>query len=790
MSDTKSREWVPTGAFPMLALRQGVLFPGTYTTLPVGRERSRALVQELKPDQIIGVVTQRDVNTEVPGPADFHHIGVWVRVQRIGKMRGHYQLTVEGLQRFKLKQVVREEPYAMAEGELLEDIKADTQETQVLAEGLQEQIMKLAEEAGFEVKNLPEDPATLADTIAALLDLPAEQELDVLFTLNVAERLRTVARLAGETLTRTELKQTISREVERGMSKHQRDAMLREQLRAIKKELGEGEEGDELDKLRTKLDEAELPEDVQEVADRELSRLEGMPRGHAEANVIRNYLELLADLPWNKRSDVQDDINVVSDQLDKDHYGMGDVKRRILEHMAVAKMSGNHRGMILCFAGPPGVGKTSLGQSIATSTGREFVRIALGGVRDEAEIRGHRRTYIGALPGRLIKGLKKAKTKNPVILLDEIDKLAKGWSGDPEAALLEVLDPEQNSTFTDHYLEQPFDLSEVLFICTANTLETISAPLRDRLDIVEVSGYTSLEKQHIARQHLLPKQLDESGIHESHLILSDNALQAMIRDYTRESGVRQLNREIQKLCRGVTLDMLRDADTKAKTFHIEESDLGKYLGKPKFYNEVAERTAIPGVATGLAWTPTGGDILFIETTRMPGKGKLEITGKLGEVMQESARAALTYIRSFAEELNVDPHFLDNYDIHIHVPAGAVPKDGPSAGVSMLSALTSSLTGRKVRSDTAMTGEITLRGRVLPVGGVKAKVLAAHRAGITRVILPKRNERDLDDVPQDVRDSLEFFFAEDMKEVIGWALEKTSQVGNVDPSKESSNSLAA
>lgn len=790
MSEKKSQEWVPTGAFPLLAIRQGVLFPGTFTTLPVGRKRSRALVKDLEPNQIIGVVTQRNVETEEPGPSDFHPIGVWVRVQRIGKVRGHYQLTVQGLQRFKLTQVVREEPYALAEGEWLDDVVTDEDETLILSEGLREKVLKLAEEAGFEVQNLPDDPAVLADTIAALLDLPAEQELEVLFTLDVSERLRTVARLAGETLTRTELKQTITKEVERGMSKHQRDAMLREQLRAIKKELGEGGDGDELDKLKTRLDEAELPEEVREVADRELSRLEGMPRGNAEANVIRNYLELLADLPWNQRTEVQDDVNVVAEQLDQDHYGMDDVKRRILEHMAVAKMSGNLRGMILCFVGPPGVGKTSLGQSIATSTGREFMRIALGGVRDEAEIRGHRRTYIGAMPGRIIQGLKKAKTKNPVILLDEIDKLSRGWSGDPEAALLEVLDPEQNSTFTDHYVEQPFDLSEVLFICTANTLETISPPLRDRLDIVEVSGYTSLEKQHIAREHLLPKQLEEAGIHESNLVVSDTALQAIIRDYTRESGVRQLNREIQKLCRGVTLDMLRDADTKAKSFEIEETELRKYLGKPRFFNEVAERTSIPGVATGLAWTPTGGDILFIETTRMPGKGKLEITGKLGDVMQESARAALTYIRSYAEELSVDPHFLDMYDIHIHVPAGAVPKDGPSAGVSMLSALTSSLTGRKVRSDTAMTGEITLRGRVLPVGGIKSKVLAAHRAGITRVILPKRNERDLDDVPQDVRGSVEFFFVEDMKEVIALALEKNPHVGGVDSSDGSSSSLAA
>ncbi len=485
--------------------------------------------------------------------------------------------------------------------------------------------------------------------------------------------------------------------------------------------------------------------------------------------MIRTYLEHIADLPWSKRADAKDDLDAVAKKLDADHYGLDDVKKRILEHMAVLKLKGNVRGSILCLAGPPGVGKTSLGQSIADATGRPFVRIALGGVRDEAEIRGHRRTYVGALPGRILNGLKKAKVKNPVLLLDEIDKLGVGWQGSPEAALLEVLDPEQNKTFTDHYLEMPFDLSEVLFLCTANDLGTLSAPLRDRLEIIELGGYTSDEKAHIARSHLIPKQLKDHAIHEGTLTITDDALRAMIREYTREAGVRQLEREIKKLCRSLALEVARAVDEKPSLV-VTDRDLGKYLGKARFFDEVAERTSVPGVATGLAWTPVGGDILFIETSRMRGKGRLEITGQLGDVMKESAKAALSFVKSHAEELGVDTSHLEDEDLHIHVPAGAVPKDGPSAGVTMFTALTSLLSGRRVRPDTAMTGECTLRGRVLPVGGIKGKVLAAHRAGIHRVILPVKNARDLDEVPREAREAMEFVFATDMSEVIAAALE--------------------
>ena len=493
----------------------------------------------------------------------------------------------------------------------------------------------------------------------------------------------------------------------------------------------------------------------------------------AEVHVIRNYLELIADLPWNKRSESTLDLDAISNTLEADHYGLKDIKTRVMEHVAVLKLAGtDQKGTLLCFVGPPGVGKTSLGQSIADATSRPFVRVALGGVRDEAEIRGHRRTYVGALPGRILSALRKAAVKNPVVLLDEIDKLSTGWGGSPEAALLEVLDPEQNKAFTDHYLELPFDLSEVMFICTANTLDTLSPPLRDRLEIVELTGYTPDEKVHIAKNHLVPKRRKEHGIGEERLAITDEALLSIVRDYTREAGVRQLDREIKKLCRASALEVARNKD-EAKIV-IGEAELEKHLGRTKFDGEIAERTSIAGVSTGLAWTPFGGSILFIETSRMPGKGNVEITGQLGDVMKESARAALTYVRSNAQRLGISPEVIEGQDVHIHVPAGGTPKDGPSAGVTIFTALVSLFTGRKVRSDTAMTGECTLRGRVLPVGGVKAKVLAAHRAGIKRVILPSKTVRDLEDLPKEVLAALEIIPVDDMSEVILAALETEAE----------------
>jgi ATP-dependent Lon protease len=762
--------------FPLLPLRKGVLLPGAVTTLPVGRPKTLDLFRHLQPGAIIGVAVQKDGSIENPDLKDLHPVGVFARVRRVSEERpGWVRVVLEALSRFKLETIVGVDPYWTATGTVLPDGQGQSEESHLLAEALLDTIKRAGAQAADALQQAAQKcdaqkaPGRTADIVGGALGLEQDKELEVLLEADTNERLRLVTRRLGELQAIHEMRNKINDEVRRGIGKNQREAILREQLRAIKKELGE-EKGDDFDALKKKLEEAGLPDAVREVVDRELTRYEAMSEMQAERGVIRNYLELIASLPWSKRADSTLDIEKVQAKLDADHFGLEDVKKRILEHLAVLKLANNRRGTILCLAGPPGVGKTSLGQSIADATGRPFVRVALGGVRDEAGIRGHRRTYVGALPGRIVNALKTAKVKNPVFLLDEIDKLDQGWMGSPEAALLEVLDPEQNGTFTDHYLELPFDLSEVLFICTANSLETLSAPLRDRLEIIEVSGYTMDEKFHIAKKHLIPKQLKEHGMDEQALSITDEALRATITGYTREAGVRQLQRQITKLCRAITLELARHPDQKAAQQTIEEKDLHKHLGKLKFWNDAAERTALPGVATGLAWTPVGGDILFVETSRMPGKGRIELTGQLGDVMKESARAALSFVRSNAEKLGVDPKLLETQDLHIHFPAGGVPKDGPSAGVTIFTALTSLFTGRRVRPDTAMTGECTLRGRVLPVGGIKEKVLAAHRAAIKRVILPKKNERDLEDVPKATREQMEFILAEDMTEVLAAALE--------------------
>ncbi|MBK8254465.1 MAG: endopeptidase La [Polyangiaceae bacterium] len=760
--------------FPLLPLRNGVLFPGTIITLPIGRERSVQLVKTLRKGDVIGVVTQKDPKVADPGEADLNDMGTFARVSDIARVSGgEYRLVLEGLGRMTFLRLTRTEPFWTGEGVEPSETNRKAEEAVLLAKSLEEHVKELSGGGGplAQVTGSEDDPGIFADRIAATLGLATDKEMRVLVELDVIERLKLVAGLLGEAKAATDMKRKIEADVRQKLGQDQREALLREQLRAIKKELGEDNTGDEIAALRERLEKAGLPTEAKTIVDRELKRLSSLQPQQAEHNVIRTYLEWFADLPWSSRAEVKDDIDAVAKKLDDDHYGLEDVKKRILEHMAVLKLAGTARGSILCFAGPPGVGKTSLGQSIADATGRPFMRIALGGVRDEAEVRGHRRTYVGALPGRILNAMRKAKVKNPVLLLDEIDKLAVGWMGSPESALLEVLDPEQNKTFTDHYLETPFDLSEVLFICTANDLANLSAPLRDRLEIIEISGYTVDEKVHIAKKHLVPKQLKEHAIHESSLTISDGALSSIIRDYTREAGVRQLTREVTKLCRALALEVARSKDAKP-TLNVDDTNLGKYLGKIKFFGEVAERTSVAGVATGLAWTPVGGDILFIETTKMPGKGQIEITGQLGDVMKESAKAALSYVKSHFKELEVDVDVLKDQDLHIHVPQGAVPKDGPSAGVTMFTALTSLLSGRRVRNDTAMTGEVTLRGRVLPVGGIKAKVLAAHRAGITRVILPKKNERDMEDVPKEAREAMEFIFAEDMAQVIAAALEET------------------
>lgn len=768
---------VPSSPFPVLPLRNGVLFPGAVIALPIGRERSVALVRTVSKGDVIGVLTQKDRNVADPAEEDLYRMGTYARVVETGRLpNGDMKLVIEGVGRMQLTSIVRRDPFWLAEGEVAQELGSESPEAKLFARALFEQVRELGRgiESTVDASLAEEDPALFADKLAAMLGLSSDKDIRVLDALDVVERLRIVAGFVIEQKSLSEVKRKIEQDVRREIGNHQREAILREQLKAIKRELGEDNNENDADKLRERIEKANLPEEVRTVAERELKRLEALSPQQAEYNVIRTYLDWIADLPWTAKADAKDDIDAVGKKLDEDHYGLGDVKRRILEHIAVLKLKGTTRGSILCLAGPPGVGKTSIGQSIADATGRPFVRIALGGVRDEAEIRGHRRTYVAALPGRIIHGMKKAKVKNPVVLLDEIDKLAVGWAGNPEAALLEVLDPEQNKTFQDHYLELPFDLSEVLFVCTANDLSTLSAPLRDRLEVIEVSGYTPDEKVNIARKHLLPKQLKAHGIPEGIFTIADDALQAIVQDYTREAGVRQLERELKKLCRAVSLDVAKAKDEKPSV-HVEGENLGKYLGKKRFFAEVAERTAAAGVATGMAWTPVGGDILFIETTKMPGKGRVEITGQLGDVMKESAKAALSYVKSHADELGVDVTKLEDEDLHIHVPAGAVPKDGPSAGVTMFTALTSLLSSRRVRSDTAMTGECTLRGRVLPVGGIKAKVMAAHRAGIKRVILPQKNARDIEDVPEEVRTSLELVFADDMSQVIAAALEEKPQV---------------
>ncbi len=767
---------------PLLPLRDGVLLPATIATIPVGRPASVALVTAHPPGSLVAVAAQKDATVLEPRLDDLHPIATVARVAKVQRMARGFQVTLEGLSRVRLDHLPSSQAFLTAGVVGLPERASDELAARELGAALRSELAEVKESAhgplARAIDSLLEesDDGRLADRAAAAMGLPVAKEVTVLLAVDVGERLEEVLKLVVEQRTAGEVRQKIDSEVRKEFQKGQKEAILREQMKAIKKELGDDDRND-ADKLKDRLEKADLPDEVRKVAERELGRLQGQASG-PEQGVIRHYLEWILDLPWKVKAEQKATLDDVQAKLDEDHTGLDDVKKRILEHLAVLQMTGSSKSTILCLAGPPGVGKTSLGQSIADALGRPFQRVSFGGVRDEAEVRGHRRTYVGAIPGRIIHALKKAGAKNPVFLLDEIDKLGKGWAGDPEAALLEVLDPEQNGTFTDHYMELPFDLSEVLFICTVNDLSALSAPLRDRLEVIDIEGYTQREKLAIARNHLIPKKLKEHGLQEDQLVVAEPVLQEIIAGWTKEAGVRQLQREITKLCRQVALQVARQSqrepasERKIAPLVVDTVEkLKGLLGKQRFFDERAERTTLPGVAIGLAWTPVGGDILFIESSRMPGKGSVTLTGQLGDVMKESATAAMTYVRSNAGELGVDPKFLAESDVHVHIPAGAVPKDGPSAGVTMFTALVSLLSGRKVKSDLAMTGEATLRGKVLPVGGIKSKVLAAHRAGITTVLLPAQNARDLDDIPADVREKLTVHLVGDMREVLEHALEK-------------------
>lgn len=762
---------------PVLPLHHGALFPELTVPLLVSRPEHIKLVDEaLVKDRALAAVAQRDEKVDKPALVDLYRVGVAVFILKMMRSaEGHYHLLVRTSNKVRLLESVQEEPYLVARVEPIEESVQTGKEIEAMVVNIRNLFQRVVE-----LTNMPtelavvaanvEGPIPLVYLVASNLDLKlveAQEILETSETQAVLERLTVHLNKKLETL---ELSQEIQEKIKEGMDKTQRDYMLREQLKAIQKELGEGDERTvEIDELKKRLTETAMPDEVRDLASKELDRLSRMPPAAAEYTVSRTYLDWFLELPWKVSTEDNLDIDAAQKTLDADHYDLEKVKKRIVEYLAVRKLKQDMKGPILCFVGPPGVGKTSLGQSIARTLGRKFIRISLGGVRDEAEIRGHRRTYVGALPGRIIQGLRKAGANNPVFMLDEIDKVGTDFRGDPSSALLEVLDPEQNHSFSDHYLEVPFDLSQVMFVTTANILDTIPPALRDRMEVIELPGYTQEEKLMIAKRYLLPERIEAHGLREDLLELEDEAIRSIIGSYTREAGVRNLERELAAVCRGVAKEV---AAGRQEPTLVGADDLEKYLGPVKFIPELAARAWGPGLATGLAWTPTGGDIIFIEAARMTGKGSLTLTGQLGEVMKESATAALTYVRAHAAQLGIAENFFDGSDIHIHVPAGAIPKDGPSAGIAMLVTVASLVSDRQVRRDVAMTGEITLRGDVLPVGGIKEKVLAAHRAGIRQVILPHVNEKDLPDIPEPVRESMQFHLVRAMPDALEVALEPT------------------
>ncbi len=761
---------------PILPLRGTVLYPDLILPIMVGRKRSVKLIDDaMDSNRIIGIVTQKRSEIEDPKESDLYSVGVAALILRmIRELDGSQRVIVQGVSRIRVREYIQREPYFKARTDTLEEGFAAGVEIEALMMNLKNLFQRAVElapylttELGSMVSNI-KSPPILADLIASNLNVSTPEKQSILETIDVRERLTKVHLILNKEVQVLELGNKIQSQVKEDMDRTQREYYLREQLKAIKKELGElDDHSSEIKELRERIKKAKMPKEVVTAAEKELDRLAKIPPASAEYTVARTYLDWLVELPWSTATEDNLEIQNAQKTLDEDHYDLEKVKKRILEYLAVRKLKSDMKGPILCFVGPPGVGKTSLGKSIARAMGRKFMRISLGGVRDEAEIRGHRRTYVGALPGRIIQGVKKTGSNNPVFMLDEVDKIGMDFRGDPSSALLEVLDPEQNFSFSDHYIDLPFDLSKVMFITTANVLDTIPPPLRDRMETLELPGYSEEQKMMIAKEFLIPKQITEHGLTSEHIEFEDAALQVIISSYTREAGVRNLEREVAAICRGVAKDVASGNNHEKVT--ISQEVLHKFLGPVKFFPEVADRTSEPGVATGLAWTPTGGDIIFVEATKMRGEKGLTLTGQLGDVMKESAQAALAYVRSKAKDLGIEEDFFAKHDIHIHVPAGAIPKDGPSAGITMFIALTSLLTNKPVRNDVAMTGEITLRGLVLPVGGIKEKVLAGMRAGIKTIILPQKNEKDLEEIPEHIRNQMNFKFIQKMDEAIELAL---------------------
>jgi len=768
------------GVLPIIPLRNTVLFPMMVSPLLVNTERSRQLVDEVlvSEDRLMLAVAVKNAVVESPSTKDIYGVGTVLRVVKMLKFPDDsYRLLVQGVGRARIDHVLQEDPFLKGEISFLEEeLDPDSVSMTALVRNLAQQFSELAAESprlSDEFQHVAmnvEEPSRLADLVASNLDFDVPGKQALLEEINVEARLRRVSDEVVRARDVVRVENEIREKVQSDMGKTQREYMLRQQLEAIRKELGEtDDEGTELQRLRDAIDAAQMPEDAHKQATRELDRLEQIPEASAEHGVIRTYLEWVTDLPWAVESEDKLDVNLAREILDEDHYDLVKVKDRIVEYIAVLSLKRDLKGPILCFTGPPGTGKTSLGHSIARSLGREFARISLGGVRDEAEIRGHRRTYVGAMPGRILQALRRTKTRNPVILLDEIDKVGADQRGDPSSALLEVLDPEQNNTFSDHYLEVPFDLSKVLFIATANQVDPIPAPLLDRMEVIELPGYTAEEKCEIAKQYLIPRQLQENGLADIKVEFPEESLFSLIHDYTREAGVRNLEREIGSVCRKLARKVAEDGN--AGPFSVSEKLLSEFLGPIRFESELAEHVGA-GVSVGLAWTPSGGDILFIEATSMVGKGRLKLTGSLGDVMRESVEAARSWLQSNAEKFQIDAATFQEQDIHLHVPAGAVPKDGPSAGVAMVTALASLLTGRCAESFVAMTGEITLRGKVLPVGGIKEKVLAAKRSGITRVVLPERNRQDVEEIEADLLSGIEFNYVGTIDEALEYTLAET------------------